>query len=115
MTDHEIDYDTLIALALGEPVAIEPERVRLHLETCASCQKTISLLAAARSTVELDASAAPSARALDRVRNLMQRAERAPHAGLFGVLERVVAALTFDGRQAYAAAGFRGTSGSYLL
>src|SRR5436853_375864 len=73
MTDHAIDYDTLIAIVLGEPVRLDQETVRRHLDACPDCQATIHLLSAAMATMQADAEPGPSARALERVRGRATR------------------------------------------
>lgn len=114
MTEHPVAYETLIALALGEPLDHETDALRSHLAACPECQATIRLLQTARETTQLDAHALPSAGALARVRGLLPMAAK-PAASPFAGLRRVFGALSFDGRQAYAAAGLRGSSDSYLL
>ena len=114
MTAHPVGYDTLIALALGEPVYHETEALTSHLAACPECQRAIRLLQSARDTTQLDARAIPSAAALARVRALMP-SPATPAGSPFAGLKRVFGALAFDGRQAYAAAGLRGSSDAYLL
>jgi hypothetical protein len=115
MTDHAIDYDTLIAYALGHPAGLDTATIKRHLAGCAECRETVGLITGATAVIRADAAVSPSAQALDRVHSLGRELARTSAPGFLTTVKRVLAELTFDGRQSYAAAGLRGASDSYLL
>jgi|GEM_PF-2356376 len=114
MTSHALTYDELILIAFENTDLSRDDARATHIAECSECQSTLRLFEATRTTVVVDATASPSTKAMNRVLGLIEH--RKPQvAALPNPVRRLFGALTFDSRAAYATAGLRGKSDSYLL
>lgn len=115
MAGHPIDIQTLLAFAAGDLTAAAAAPVAAHLVSCARCAATVGRYRAVRAAGRADQSEAPPADTLARARALFaeRRATARPAPGWHDALPRLVAALTFDSRTAWA--GARGGVGGYQL